>query len=46
MIGPMSVFYALPVAEALTLVMTLLMFLQKRPHWILRERQQSTSETV
>ncbi len=45
-IGPMSVFYALPVAEALTLVMTLLMFLQKRPHWILREKQQSSSETA
>ncbi len=36
MIGPMSAFYALPVAEALTLLMTLMMFSQKKPHLILR----------
>ncbi len=42
-IGPMSVFYALPVAEALTLVMTLLMFSQKKPHWILRQTRRTAS---
>lgn len=44
-IGPMSVFYALPVAEALTLVMTLLMFLQKRPHTVIHQNQSTISET-
>ncbi|KZL12647.1 Multidrug export protein MepA [Pseudovibrio axinellae] len=32
--GPMSVFYALPIAEALTMVLTIALFLKKKPHSI------------
>ena len=45
-IGPMSVFYALPLAEALTLVMTLVLFSQKRPHRILRQTRRTASDVA